>query len=152
MKASEIGLGSALRALIASIDGGVQALYDAEGERFRPRFYPIVCLLLRHHVLRVSELADLCGVSQPAMTQTLSAMQREGIVETGAGTDRRERQISLTSAGRAQAERLTRLWTATARAASTLESECETPLAASVARLLVALAGKPFIDRIKEEL
>ena len=152
MKIAEIGLGSALQALLASLDGGVQQLYEAEGERFRPRFYPIVPLLLEHPSLRVGELASRCGVSQPAMTQTLMAMRREGIVQVVDGKDHRERLISLTAEGLTQARRLERLWAATGQAAARLEAECDAPLTALLGRLLTALEDKPFIERIGEEM
>lgn len=152
MKANQVGLGSALQALLASLDAGVQQIYDAEGERFRPRFFPVVQLLLARGPLRVGELADGCGVSQPAMTQTLTAMRQEGIVEVGQGKDHRERPISLTPEGRAQAARLQRLWAATRQAAAKLEAECDAPLTALIGKFLAALEDKPFIERIQEEL
>lgn len=152
MKANQVGLGSALQALLASLDAGVQQIYDAEGERFRPRFFPVVQHLLARGPLRVGDLADSCGVSQPAMTQTLTAMRQEGIVQVSQGKDHRERLISLTPEGRAQIARLERLWTATHRAAAKLEAECDAPLAALVGRFLSALEDKPFVERIQEEL
>lgn len=152
MKVAEIGLGSALQALITSLDEGVQQLYGVEGERFRPRFYPVVRLLIEHGSLGVSDLARQCGVTQPAMSQTLAAMRREGIVETADGKDHRARSISLTKAGAAQAQRLERLWTATARAAARLEVECDAPLTPILRRILAALHDKPFVERIQEEL
>ena len=148
----EAGLGSLLRALSASLDEGVEQLYRMQGESFRPRYFPVVRLLLEHDALRVGALADACGVSQPAMTQTLAAMRKDGIVESTGGEDQRARLVSLTSRGRAQAARLQKYWSATARAAAQLEAECRTSLSAVARDYQAALQSKPFIDRIKEQL
>jgi DNA-binding MarR family transcriptional regulator len=152
MKADELELGGLLRALIASLDDGVQELYRNRGEGFRPRYYPVVRLLMVHDTLRVGELARRCGVSQPAMTQTLDAMRKDGIVQSIEGSDHRERLVSLTAQGRSQAMRLKEVWLATARAAARLESECEISITDVARAYLAALEGRPFIERIREEL
>lgn len=152
MNRDEIGLGSLLRALIASLDEGVQQHYRSQAESFRPRYFPVVSLLLQKDAMRVGELAEACGVSQPAMTQTLSAMKKEGIIRATDDEDQRARLVSLTKQGRAQAARLDEHWKATARAAARLEAECGMSISAIASDYLAALDRKPFIERIKEEL
>ena len=146
------GMGSLLRALIASLDDGVQQLYRSHSETFRPRYYPVVILLLDHDALRIGELAERCGVSQPAMTQTVAAMRRDGIVRTEDGKDHRARLVSLTAEGKAQAARLDAYWQATARAAAQLEAECGFSISEIAGGYLKALEQRPFIERIKEQL
>src|SRR5688500_7655530 len=46
MSSFPIGLGTRLRNLILRLDGDVQYVYDELDLRFKPRFYPIVLLLL----------------------------------------------------------------------------------------------------------
>ena len=152
MNGKTIGLGSLLRALIASLDDGVQELYRSQGESFRPRYFPVVVLLLENDALRVGELAERCGVSQPAMTQTVAAMRRDGIVRTADGKDQRARLVSLTPEGKAQAARLEAYWQATARAAARLEAECGFSISEIAEDYLKALERRPFIERIKEQL
>lgn len=152
MKTSEIGLGSSLRALLAALDDGLEEVYAKEGEDFRPRFYPVVRMLLRHEPMKIGELAASAGVSQPAMTQTVSAMHRLGIVEIGEGKDHRARMIRLSAKGREQTSRLQRIWSATARAAEGLEAECDASLSKVARSYLGALERKSFIERIQEEL
>ena len=54
----EMGLGTRLRLLLAALDGELQALYDALGEPFRPRFYPVARHLHARGGDTVGELAE----------------------------------------------------------------------------------------------
>ena len=152
MNRHEAGLGSLLRALTASLDEGVEQLYRVQGERFRARYYPVVRMLMEHDSLRVGELAEACGVSQPAMTQTLAAMRQDGIAEATDGDDQRARLISLSEHGKTQAARLEEYWSAIAGAAAQLEAECSASLSALVKEYQAALQRRPFMERIKEQL
>lgn len=144
-----IGLGTSLRHLLARLDGDVQAIYDELGVPFRPRFYPIVQMLLSEGTASVGALARATGVSQPAATQTIGEMVRLGLVELSTGDDARERRVGLTPAGIALADRLRPLWAAVAEAAGELDQELPNPLSATVAAAIEALARKSFRDRIR---
>jgi len=73
--------------------------------------------LHRQGPLRVTELARLEGVSQPAMTQLAARMEVDGLVErTAPGDDRRGVLVSLTAHGRQVLERRRSLRTASLEA------------------------------------
>lgn len=142
------GLGSKLRHLLHLLDGDVQAIYDAEGLAFRPRFYPIVRKLQTDGPQRVADLADAIGVSQPAVTQTIAEMTKLGLVESRAGPDRRVRLIELTGAGEAMLGRLERIWMRVHDAARGLDAELDAPLGAILDQAIAALHHTSFRERI----
>jgi DNA-binding MarR family transcriptional regulator len=147
-----VGLGTQLRLVIAKLDGDVQALYDELEVPFRPRFFPIVQILLCGVPAPVSTLARATGVSQPAATQTIGEMVRLGIVELSPGQDGRERLVGLTPAGAELAEQLHPLWLAVADAAGGLDRELAHPLSATLEATLDALARKSFRERIQGKM
>ena len=152
METAEPGLGTQLRILIAKLDGDVQLLYDAVGASFRPRFFPIVQHLIAGEPCTVTTLAQVIQVSQPAATQTIAEMVKLGLIDVAAGTDARERLVSLTPAGRELAEQLRPLWGAVAEAASDLDRELPYPLSKTLAAALDALGRDPFADRVRRKI
>ena len=142
-------LGSLLRALVARLDGDVQALYGEFGVPFRPRFFPIVRSLLERGPSTVGALAEETGVSQPAVTQTVAEMAKLGLVRSARGKDARERLVSLTPRGADTSDQLQPLWQAIAEAASQLERELPHQLSPILQSALESLDREPFQDRVR---
>lgn len=147
-----ISLGAKLRRLLAALDNEVQAIYDEMEVPFRPRFYPIVQLLLAAQECGVSAIAERAGITQPAVTQTLNEMKRLGLVEAAPGSDRRSRQVKLSAKGRELAVELAPVWAAIHDAATSLDSELKIDLHETVDEALKALTRSSFGDRIRSQL
>jgi DNA-binding MarR family transcriptional regulator len=148
----QVGLGTKLRHLIARLDGDVQQIYDEMAVGFRPRFYPIVQLLLEFGPQNINAIAEQVGVSQPAITQTLGEMKRLSLTRAKPGTDRRIQIIDLTAKGRTLAQRLESVWNATHRAAAKLDSELRVKIDEVIDQALAALERESFHHRIRTEL
>jgi DNA-binding MarR family transcriptional regulator len=134
------GLGTQLRHLIELLDDGVSEANDYAGMRYRPRYTPIV-----------KALAEAAGITQPAATQTVAVMAKDGLVDVAAGAiDARQRVVALSPQGRALLPRLQRAWLATDRAAASLDAESQ--LLAAVSAALAALERQSFAERIAEAL
>ena len=146
------GLGTKIRRLLLATDGELQALYDTHSIAFRPRFYPIVQLLLRQGTAGVVEIAKEVGVSQPAITQTLNEMRRADLVDLKPGADRRSREVALSDQGRKVAQDLSTFWSATARAASKLDAELGMDLEGTIDRALSGLERRSFARRVLDEM
>ena len=140
-----MGLGTRLRLLLAALDGELQQVYDALGEPFRPRFYPVAQQLRVLGSSTVGDLAVLTGVSQPAMTQTLAEMRARGLV----ASDAPGRRVRLTDDGEALCARLAPVWRAVEAAAQRLDDELPAPLGPTIAAALARLAEQPFGARIR---
>ena len=145
------GLGTQLRHLIELLDDGVSEANDYAGIGYRPRYTPIVKALADGQPLTIGQLAAAAGITQPAATQTVAVMAKDGLVDVTAGAlDARQRVVALSPNGRALLPRLERAWRATDRAAESLDAESR--LLAAVGAALTALDRQSFAERIAEAL
>lgn len=145
------GLGTRLRHLIELLDDGVSQANDYAGLNYRPRYTPVMRALAGGGALTIGQLADAARISQPAATQTVAVMAKEGLVDVTAGeADARQRVVALSAPGRALLPRLQRAWTATDRAATGLDAE--SGLLAAVSAALAALDRQSFAQRIAAAL
>lgn len=144
-------LGTQLRHLIDLLDGAVTAAYEAQGLVYRPRYTPMMRALLKEDGASIGQLAGLAGISQPAATQTIALMIKDGLVSSVPGpVDARQRVIRLTAHGIALMPQLQECWNATAQAAASLDAELPVPLSGLLDDALVALERKSFDVRIRE--
>lgn len=142
-----------LKELLAAMDADIGRLYVARGVTgVRPRFSMALIRLHHRGPMTVKELAEQIDVTHSAMSQTVTAMRREGLVESSAGSDARTRNVALTDRGRALVPFLEAEWRATERAWAELETELPYPLARVVADLTAALERRSFLDRIAHHL
>ena len=101
--------------------------------------------------LTIGAIALAAGITQPAATQTVALMIKDGLVRAeSSATDGRQRLISLTADGKKMVVALTQFWQATAMAASSLEDDMKHPLAEVLASAIEALGHKSFGTRIRE--
>lgn len=145
----EQGLGTQLRHLLDLLDGAVDDAYAQAGLDFRPRYTPVFRALLGDEAATVGRIAEIAGITQPAVTQTLALMVRDGLVTSEPGpTDARQRVVRLTDQGRALAPRVQACWRATAAAAAALDAELSAPLSVVLGEAIAALEAEPFSRRI----
>lgn len=143
------GLGTQLRHLIELLDGAVGRAYEEEGLDYRPRYTPLVRALMQQEPMTIGQLAEAAGLTQPATTQTLALMLKEGLVLSEPGpVDGRQRWIRLSPMGRALLPRLQSCWKATASAAASLDAELPVPLSEVLDLAIEALEEKSFDERI----
>lgn len=144
------GLGTQLRHLIELLDGAVEAAYEEASLRYRPRYTPVMRALATHGALTIGEIAAQAGITQPAATQTVAVMVKEGLLETSAGKlDGRQKMVRLSATGRAMLPRLQQCWQATAAAAASLDAQLPYPLSEALADAIAALREQPFGERIR---
>jgi DNA-binding MarR family transcriptional regulator len=144
-------LGTQLRHLIELLDGAVSAAYKEAGLDYRPRYTPVMRALTTCESMSIGELAELAGITQPAATQTIALMKKEGLVCINAGaSDGRQKMVSLSEQGRAMIPALTACWQATAMAASSLEADVTIPLGPALNAAITALNTKSYGTRISE--
>lgn len=140
--------GVLLRRLIDHLDGAVEQAYADGGLDYRPRFTPIFRALLNNGPATLRVLSRLTGVSHSAVSQTIAQMAARGWVSLEAGTDARERIVTLTPFARGHLPRLQQYWAATEAASRSLDEDLGQPLADILIRALEALERRPFADRL----
>lgn len=145
------GLGTQLRHLIELLDGAVQQAYVEAGLDYRPRYTPVMRILAQQQSATIGQLAELAGITQPAATQTVALMKKEGLLEVAAGgEDGRQRVVRLSSLGQELLPRLQACWQATTRAAGSLDAELEFPLSQCLAQAIAVLEQRSFGERIRD--
>lgn len=144
------GLGTQLRHLIELLDGAVAASYEAAGIDYRPRYTPVMRALAQGGARTVGQIAEAAGITQPAATQTVALMLKEGLVATTPSpTDARQKLVRLAPRGRALLPQLQRCWAATGAAAASLDADLAYPLSELLAQAIDVLGRQPFGERIR---
>ncbi|MDT7729379.1 MAG: hypothetical protein QOI21_5955 [Actinomycetota bacterium] len=145
------GLGTRLRNLLELVDGDVARVYaDMDLEGFRPRFTPVVRALVAHGPLSIRDLARAVSVTHSAASQTVTQMEKYGLVTLETGADARQRIVQLTGEARALLPKLDAEWAATTAAAEEFEAELPYSLSALLTEATRVLEQRPFRDRIAD--
>jgi DNA-binding MarR family transcriptional regulator len=142
------GLGTQLRHLIELLDGDVAQAYLDAGLDYRPRYTPVMRVLAEEKTAPVGRIAQVAGITQPAATQTIALMKKQGLVTVGPGEDGRERVVRLSAAGQRLLPQVQACWAATRAAADSLDASLPYPLSQCLSDAIAALAAEPFGARI----
>ena len=147
----EPGLGTQLSHLLELLEGDVQAAYIDAGLVTRPRYTPVFRALIKREPSTIGEIAAAATISQPAATQTIALMVKDGLLTAKAGPgDARQRLIRFTKKARLMLPELQACWAATRLAADSLEEDLRLPLSEALADAIAELEKKPFAQRIRE--
>ncbi|HEY5799825.1 MAG TPA: MarR family transcriptional regulator [Burkholderiaceae bacterium] len=144
------GLGTQLRHLIELLDNDVALAYQDAGLAYRPRYTPVMRVLQTNASATIGQIAEAAGISQPAATQTVGLMKKDGLVEIVPGADGRQRLVALSTHGKALLPELQRCWSATKAAADGLDAQLDFPLSDVLAQAIAALQTQSFRTRIAE--
>ena len=135
------------------MDADIARLYAERGiSGVRPRFVAPLIRLGRSGGMTIRQLADSLEVTHSATSQTVAALQRDGLVTTAAGADARTREVVLTDRAREILPFLEAEWRATEEAVADLEAEIPYALSQVVRDLQAALARRSFHDRIADRI
>lgn len=142
-----------LRRLLAAMDDQIGEVYRQAGlTEITPRFgMPLIRL---HHAgpMTITELARSVGVTHSAMSQTVTAMRKAGLIRTTIGNDARSKRIALTAKARGLVVFLEAEWTATEDAVDEIEAEIPYALGKATEDIRKLLERKSFRQRILDHL
>ena len=142
-----------LAKLLRAMDDVIATLYTDTGiTGFRTHFTGPLIRLGRMESMSIRELADAMEVTHSAMSQTVAAMRRAGLVRDARSDDARTRRVRLTAKARALVPFLEDEWRATERTVMELDAEIAYPIAQVVRDIEAALARRPFADRLRANL
>lgn len=140
-------------ALLAAMDREIARLYADRGlADIRPRYAVPLIRLDRRGPMTIRQLADAVDVTHSAMSQTVTALRRSGLVRSVPGADARTREITLTERAREVVPFIEAEWRATERALADIEAELPYPLSRAVRDVETELARRSFYDRIVDNL
>lgn len=138
--------------LLQALDQDIEKLYTSRGKSIRSRSVGPLISLSRFGPMSVKDLAIDREVSHSAMSQTITALSREGLVRVDPGEDARTRIVSLTPAGEEIAPLVRAEWRSTESVLRALDEEISAPIMRAVEAIEVALAERPFPERLEEAL
>jgi DNA-binding MarR family transcriptional regulator len=142
-----------LFAVLGELDRGIAEAYRTLGiEGVRPRFSMALMFLETAGPMTITRLADECGVTHSAMSQSVTQMRSAGLVRSEPGPDARSRLVHLTAAGRDVVPALRAEWDATEAALAELESELPYPPSRVAEDLREALGRRAFSERVLARL
>jgi DNA-binding MarR family transcriptional regulator len=131
------------------MDAEIARVYtDAGVEGVKTRFAGPLIELTRRDSMTIKQLADARGVTHSAMSQTVAAMRKAGLVEDlPESDDARTRRVRLSDGGRDVAPFVVAEWRATE--ATLLEIDAEVPysLVQVIRDIEMVLAQRSFRDR-----
>ena len=135
--------------VLGELDDGIAAAYAELGiEGVRPRFSMALMFLDSEGPMTIRRLADECGVTHSAMSQSVTQMRGAGLVRSEPGADARSRLVHLTPAGRDVVPALRAEWDATEAALAELEDELPYPPSRVAQDLREAMDRRPFAERL----
>jgi DNA-binding MarR family transcriptional regulator len=150
---SEQGQWRPLRQLLDAMDADIARLYTERGiTGVRPRFVGPLIRLGRRGGMTIRQLTESLDVTHSAMSQTVAALRRAGLVTTAPGADARTREVVLTERARALLPFLEAEWRATEQVVAELDAEIPYALSQVVRDIEAALARRSFHDRIADKL
>jgi DNA-binding MarR family transcriptional regulator len=142
-----------LHAVLGDLDRGISDAYTQLGiEGVRPRFSMSLMFLDTAGPMTIRRLAEECGVTHSAMSQSVTQMRSAGLVTSTPGRDARSRLVALTRDGRRVVPVLRAEWDATEAAIAELEDELPYPPSQVAADLRQAVERRPFTERVLAHL
>ncbi len=97
----ELALGSRLKRLGDRISADVAKVYKEQNINFEPKWFTVAFALNENDNLTILELADLLGLTHPAIVQFVNQMEKAELVTTRRNSDdRRKRNVLLTDKGK----------------------------------------------------
>lgn len=144
-----LALGSRLKRLAERMQADAGELLAQRGFPIQPSHFPLLAALDRYGPLTVTEAVEALGVSQPAVTRSLSGVVELGLVETRtADADRRIKEIRLTEKGRALIEQMKAdIWTPVAEAMGEMTSRFNGSLLDQIGQLEAELERRSLASR-----
>jgi DNA-binding MarR family transcriptional regulator/GNAT superfamily N-acetyltransferase len=120
----ELALGSRLKRLSDRLMADASQVYKSCGHDIQPKWFALLALLHKRDEVSIVEASKLLGLSQPAISQFVKEMIKEGLVTTApSAKDSRRKFISLTKRGRLTIENMKLMWRAVDQAAKELCNE-----------------------------
>ena len=143
------GLGELLRYVGELVDHGAEEHYRTIGLEYRARYTPVL-RVLSAGAETVTDITARSTITQGAISQSVSLMQKDGILARHQVDDGRKTGLHLTPKGKDLLKRLEPRWVVTFSAIEGLEAEVGHPLLQILIDTARALERQGFGARLQE--
>lgn len=143
----EVFLGSRLKRLAERLQAGAAKVVAEAGLPVQPTHMGLLAALDRGP-MTIGQLVEAVGASQPGVTRGVGQLVGMGLVELERGTDQRQKQARLSTAGEAAMVRIkSDIWPRLGQAVKAITDGLSGPLFTQIAGLEAALAERPLDAR-----
>jgi DNA-binding MarR family transcriptional regulator len=140
-------LGSRLKRLAERMQAGAMKTIADAGLPLQPGHMALLAAL-RQGSMTVGQLAEVIGISQPAVTRSVGQLAALGIIEDVSADDQRTRLVALTPAGQAAAAQAAAdLWPRIGMAVEELMADSSDSFIAGIAAIEHALESESIAER-----
>lgn len=143
------GIGEMLRYLTELFDSGSEKTYPELTVHYRPRYTPVMRAIVAG-ATTVSEITSVTFLTQGAVSQTVSLMEKDGLLRREALPDARKNALRLTPLGRSVQRDLEVHWQSIFLAVDRLEKETGLPIMKTLEQTIKALDERSAEGRIEE--
>ena len=150
----DLFLGSRMKRLAERMQADATKIFEASGHgKMLPAFNTVLAALDSNGEATISQLVELIGISQPAITRTVSGMVDSGLVALRADpSDQRVKIVSLTEKGvRLVAHLKSTAWPQIERAARSITRELSGGFLGQLSEVERRLESRPLNERILPE-
>ncbi|MBG6028306.1 MarR family transcriptional regulator [Proteus mirabilis] len=141
------GLGELLRYVTELVDNGSDEAYRIRGISCRPRYTPVL-RAIKSGAKTVNEITNTLHFTQGAISQTVSLMEKDGIIVRNKLSDGRSAALVLTTSGTELLRQLEQHWDAIFKSIDALEADVGLPVIRTLEKLAQELERIPFSERI----
>jgi DNA-binding MarR family transcriptional regulator len=140
-----------MKRLVERLKAEASRVYRDRGIDFNDSWFLAAWLLSRQDGMTASEMADMLGISRPAVSQMAAGMFKKGLIRYERDSaDGRRRRIALTGSGRKTVKALAPLWRDVGDVTEEMIEEHGSGLLEALDGLEEALDERSLSERISE--
>ena len=148
-----LALASRLRRLLDKLQRDGRRAYKDLGLDFEVRWFSVFHFLISVSEASITQISQSLNLRHPTVIQVINEMMQNGLLKSAHDkSDRRRRQVSLTSKGRKLAMLLKPVWLAFDEAGQELATELGNDFIASLNKLESAIRRETPYARIQSRL
>lgn len=119
-------MGSWLKRISNAYQMQLTKVYESLDLEFEASWFPVFFILSKHGQISISELADMLEVSQPAISQMISALEKRKLIATKPNKiDARKKDLLLSTKGKVLIKQMEPVWIAIDHAISDFLKQME---------------------------
>lgn len=149
----ELAFGTRLKLLTERILQDGAKVYRAQNIDFEPRWFTVFYLLQKQSPLGITEISQMLGISQPAVSQVAEAMVKKGLVKIiKEKKDTRKKLLALSAKGESLIPVLKPVWESFEEATKELFNAIGYDMIFIIDKIERALDNKDMFTRISEKI
>jgi len=146
---NSLALASRLRRVLDEIQRQGRKVYSDLGINFEVRWFSVFHFIASNPKSTITDISSSLNLRHPSVIQVVNEMVKEGLLRSETdSSDRRCRQVTLTTGGRRLLNKLQPVWKAFEDAGREIVNEGDNNLIGAIDKFETALVRRSLYDRI----